>query len=110
MEKIVINISKDFSDAPGSRNISDGINSGEDFYQKLLKPKFIEAKEKGIKLLIDFDNSWGYASSFISGSFGSLADDFGRNTSLKYLEFKSSDDPSLEEKIITEINKSENNA
>jgi len=100
---IQINISKDFSDSPGARYRSDGEKSGQEFYETLLKTKFDEALEKSEHLFIDLDNSWGYASSFISGSFGQLSSDYGADKVLRTLKFKSQDDPMLEQKIIEEI-------
>lgn len=107
---IKIIISKDFTDAPGARDRSDGDNSGQEFFEDILKPKFIEAQEKNVKLIVDFDDSWGYASSFLSGAFGRLADDFGKNSVLARLVIISDDDSTLHDKIPAEINKSENNA
>ena len=49
---IVIDIAKDFTDEPGARNYSDGLFSGEEFFDKLLRPKYIEAKEQNQKLKI----------------------------------------------------------
>lgn len=111
MEQIKITIASDFSDAPGARFIADGDNSGELFYTQLLRPRFVQAKENSQKLFIDFDNTWGYASSFISGAFGRLADEFGKKTVEKYFnfEFKSNDDPTLFRKVKDAINKSSNN-
>jgi len=110
MESEKIIISTEFSDSPGARFISDGPNSGEDFLNKLLRPKFILARDKGIKLFIDLDNTWGYASSFISGSFGVLAKEFGTEDVIKILELKSEDDPSEIVKIKAEVNKSPKDA
>ncbi len=112
MEKITITISTEFSDTPGARFIADGEYSGELFYNQLLRERFIQAKEAGTKLFIDFDNTWGYASSFISGAFGLLTTEFGKKTVGKYLDFdfKSDDDPTLFQKVKDEINKSTNNA
>lgn len=103
-------VATEFSDAPGARDITDGENSGEEFYNSHLRSRFAEALQADRKLLIDFDGTWGYASSFISGAFGRLADEYGKNATLKLLEFKSEDDPLLPEKIRIEINKSDNNA
>lgn len=110
MAQIKIIVATEFSDAPGARFISDGENSGELFYNNLLKDRFTQARNANQKLLIDLDNTWGYASSFISGAFGRLADEFGKDTAQKHLEFKSNDDPTLFQKIKDEINKSSNNA
>lgn len=100
-KKIIV--SSDFSDAPGARYRKDGSKSGEEFYEDLLKPRFLEAEKDGVKLEIDLDNVWGYASSFISGSFGRLSAEFGNEKVMKVLELKSSDDPLLIKKIQEEI-------
>jgi hypothetical protein len=110
MDKILIKISTDFADAPGARHRADGPNSGEEFFDTHLQPKFAKALEESKKLLIDFDDTWGYASSFISGAFGRLADSFGKKTVMGILEFKSNDDPSVIDKVKVEIAKSDNNA
>jgi len=112
MEQITIKVATEFSDAPGARFITDGENSGELFYNELLRERFMQAMENKQKLFIDFDDTWGYASSFISGAFGRLADEFGKSTVAKYLDFdfKSDDDPTLFQKVKDEIAKSSNNA
>ncbi len=108
MNRIKITISSEFTDAPGARYITDGPKSGEEFYNELLRPRFLEAKEKNGKLLVDLDNTWGYASSFISGSFGRLSREFGQTDAIKHLDLKSEDDPLLKTKILDEIKKQYN--
>lgn len=105
MKTHTIIISSDFTDAPGARHRADGPKSGEEFYEDILKPNFVDIKEKQEELLIDLDDTWGYASSFISGSFGRLSNEFGSEDVLKYLRFKSQDEPLLIEKIRDEIKK-----
>jgi hypothetical protein len=101
VQKIVI--ASDFSDAPGARYRKDGPKSGQEFYEDLLKPKFQAAKDADGILLVDLDGTWGYASSFISGSFGMLAYEFGGNEVEKHLALKSEEDSVLLEKIAEEI-------
>ena len=55
---INIKVAIDFSNTPGGRFIKEGPNSGEEFRNKLLEPKYIEAKEKKEKILIDLDNCY----------------------------------------------------
>lgn len=74
---IVIKILKDFSFTPGARDYDDGKESGQEFYENLLKNKFEEALEKGVKLKVDLDGVEGYPSSFLSESFGLLGNYFG---------------------------------
>jgi|APLak6261672214_1056088.scaffolds.fasta_scaffold02019_2 hypothetical protein len=107
MEKLVIKIAKEFTDAPGARYRTDGDKSGEEFYEELLKPTFKEAVSQQVTLLVDMDDTWGYASSFISGSFGRLSHEFGRDIVKQYLKIKSDDDKTLIDLIENEIDQPE---
>ncbi len=96
-------VSEDFSDKPGARNITDGENSGELFLNELLKPKFDAAVADDGLLYVDLDNTWGYASSFVSGSFGELSKLYGPDLLRKHLTFKSEDSPVALQKIFKTI-------
>ena len=85
-----INICKDYTDTPGGRYISQGEFSGEDFRNKLLKPKYLEAVEKNEKLKIDLDGGYGYGSSFLEEDY---------KQALEIIQIKSNDEPSLIEDI-----------
>jgi len=98
-------IATDFSEAPGARYRTDGPKSGQEFLEELLEPRFIDAMKSERRLLIDFDGTWGYASSFISGAFGILSRKYGREKVTKYLTFKSDEDSLLLEKVRAEINR-----
>ena len=101
----MIKISKDFSETPGARYISDGPNSGEQFYNEILKNSFGIAMSKNGLLEIDFDDSFGYASSFLSEAFSRLTKEFGKDKVLKYLKLKSEDEPLLVNEVKNIINK-----
>lgn len=101
--KIKIIIKTDFSDSPGARYKQDGPHSGEEFYENLLKPKFNEAREKGVKLEITLDGVWGYPSSFVSGSFGKLSLEYGAEALLKTIVFVSDESETRKDRIIAEI-------
>jgi len=92
-------ISKDFSETPGARYKNEGNYSGEEFRESLLKNRYLEAKEKGEKLIIDFDGGYGYPTSFLEEAFGGLARQFSSNDILNTLEFISDDEPSLIEEV-----------
>ncbi len=96
-------VAKEFTDAPGARYTADGPKSGEEFLDDFLRPRFLLAKEAGGLLLVDLDGTWGYASSFVSGSFGALAREFGTDTVRKHLRLKSHENQILLEKIDIEI-------
>lgn len=95
MPNLKIIIASDFSDAPGARYYTDGPDSGEEFYDTLLKPRFEEALNSGSILTIDMDGTFGYATSFISASFGVLSKNFGPEKVLKILDMKSDEDPEI---------------
>lgn len=102
-EQLIINIAKQYCETPGAREIEEGHYSGEDFLQKILKPKFEEAVKKNTTLLIDLDETEGYATSFLEEAFGGLARLFSPETVLKTLMFKCLDEPLLDEEIKTYI-------
>lgn len=106
---IEIVIAKDFSDSPGARAYEDGPNSGEEFYEKILHPKFLEAKSQHKQLFIDLDGLWGWPSSFVSGSFGKLSQEYGAKQVLSILEFKSNDNPLRIKKAKSEIRNPDQN-
>lgn len=103
---IIINIAEDFSKTPGGRYTSEGPFSGEEFREKYLKPKFLQAKEANTKLRINLDGCYGYPSSFLDESFGGLARELNDTKLLDYLEFVSNDQPGLIDYIMQCINNS----
>lgn len=80
----IINIAKDYSTTLGGRWIKLGYYSGEEFYNNILEPKYLEASKADDKLIIELDGTTGYPSSFLDQSFGELARKYGsenvRNT------------------------------
>lgn len=94
-----INISKDFSETPGGRKIEEGNYSGEEFREKLLKEKYEEAVYKGEKLEIDFDNCYGFASSFLEEAFGGLVRVCQKTGILDNIIIISNDDETLEDTV-----------
>jgi hypothetical protein len=103
MTTFTIIIADDFSDAPGARYIKDGPDSGELFYERLLKPKFKNAIESKSKLLVDMDGTFGYATSFISEAFGHLSRDFTSEQVLQVLVIKSEEDEVVKNFVIKTI-------
>lgn len=97
---MMIKISSDYTDSPGARYRADGPFSGEDFYESLLKPKFEECLKNKDQLLINFDDCFGFASSFLDESFGRLSTDFGMKTVKKHLVLVSVQDPLIIEQVI----------
>ena len=102
MEELKINILNDFGRLLGARYIYEGPFSGQKFLETILLPKFKVALEKKQKLYIELDGVRGYPSSFVSGSFGKLSIEYGKDLVLSHLEFVSNNSI-RKEKIINEI-------
>ena len=102
-----INIAKDFSDAPGGRNISDGEYSGEKFRKDLLESAF-EKNDEIIK--VELDGTFGYPPSFLEEAFGGLVrtNRWTEDEILKRLDFVSNEDSSLPETIRNYIRNANN--
>jgi len=105
-----IKVSVDFSTTPGARYRSDGKFSGEEFYQTKLKKAFEKALQAKQLLTIDLDGTYGYATSFLSEAFYSLAVDFGSAIVRNNISFISNDEPYLIDEIIEYINDAESKA
>ncbi len=110
MDKIVLKISTEYTTTPGVREEIEGDFPGEEFLEKLLYPKFKHALEEKKKLFVDLDDTAGYATSFLEAAFGGLARIYKNpDIILKNIEFKSEDDPFLEDDVIEYIKDANNN-
>jgi hypothetical protein len=93
----------DFTIVPGARHVDDGDGSAEEFFDTILKPTVDENKEK--KILIDFDGTYGFASSFIS----ELAKDIKTELGVEFIEerlvIKSDEDSMLIDRFKNELAK-----
>ena len=96
---MTLKIAEEFSELPGPRFKHEGAHSGEEFRQRLLKPKFDQAEASRKKLLVDLDGGFGYATSFLEEAFGGLAREYSPERVLKVLEFKSEEEPYLSSDI-----------
>ena len=95
-----INIAKDFSRLPGPRYISEGANSGEEFRERILRPKFIDAVAARETLNVELDGvTFGYPTSFLEEAFGGLARELGSAVVLQNIVFTSVDEPMLRAEI-----------
>ena len=99
MERININIARDFSDTPGARTYADGKYSGQEFFDKLLKNKFLESTQRNEKLEINLDGTNGYPSSFLNEAFRLLAKEFGSDIVWNNLDLISEEVPKYISKI-----------
>lgn len=92
-------ICKDFTDAPGPRFKTQGDYSGEEFREDLLIPKFEESLKNNEKLIINFDGTFGYPTSFLEEAFGGLKEKYDKKLILKTLDFISNDEIGLIDEV-----------
>lgn len=90
-----ISVAQEFSPTPGPRYREEGDFSGEEFLEKLLKPKYDEAVAAREILEVDLDGAEGYATSFLEAAFGGLAKMYGVDEVLKNIQLRCEDEPYL---------------
>ncbi|WP_060872731.1 STAS-like domain-containing protein [Myroides odoratus] len=88
-----LKIKEDYAELTGLRHCNISKKSGEDFYHTLLNNKFAEAIQKREVLIIDLDDTDGYASSFLDEAFGNLVYDFELVNVEKFVKIISKDEP-----------------
>lgn len=96
---IIVNIPLDFSKNTGFRTYDDGPNSGQEFYDAILKEKFAQALEKDVHVKIIFDGGEGYTSSFVNEAFRRLKDQFGADEVWERLTLVSEESPRVVKKV-----------
>jgi hypothetical protein len=104
LERISINVAREFSRTPGPRTPSHGPYSGQEFLQQVLKPKFEAALKSGARLFVNLDGAAGYPSSFLEEAFGGLAREFPGEVTQQRLEIACNDEPYLVEDVWRYIN------
>lgn len=106
---LYLSIAKDFSETPGPGSELEGKFSGEEFYNKILYNKYVEAKDKGTQLIIDLDGTYGYINNFFRVAFQLLESRFGAIDLLDTLIIKSHEEKKwievIEEFIKGEVHK-----
>lgn len=96
-----LNIAKEYTDLPGGRYSYQGLHSGEDFRESLLRVKYDYCLSNNEKLIINLDGGYGYPSAFLEESFGGMVrEGYNGKKMIKNMVFITNDEPSLEEKII----------
>lgn len=97
--KPTINI-RDFTIYPTARYVTDGPKSAEEFFITQLDPFLNEHTDD--EIIIDFDGTWGFASSFKNELAVRLAEkypDIDADTLRKRVQLISDDEPGLIERF-----------
>lgn len=88
---------KDFTLLPGARTKEDGDGSAEEFFERFIRPSITNNKN----LTIDFDGTWGYASSFLSQLAKYLVSFYGGYDNARvHVGFISNDEPGLQQRFL----------
>lgn len=96
---IKIKISKDFSEIPGGRTIEEGDYSGEAFRDTVLIQKYEEAEQNDEILEIDFDDCYGFGTSFLEEAFGGLVRKYHKHGILRRIRIISFEDETIPDNI-----------
>lgn len=94
-----IDVYKDFSDTPGGRYKAEGEFSGELFRDEYLFPKLEESEKNSELLIINFDNCFGFATSFLEEAFGGLVRKYKKKGVFEQLVLLSEDDETIPDLI-----------
>lgn len=94
-----LKISVAFSDSPGGRTREEGENSGQEFRDTVLEPIYRECLENGETLCIDFDDSFGFGTSFLEEAFGGLVREYGYKDVWSHLKLIANDDETIHENV-----------
>jgi len=87
---------KDFTLLPGARTKKDGDGSAEEFFEEYIQTKVTQDDS----ITIDFDGTWGYASSFMSQLAKYLVSFFGSYKKARsQIEIISKDEPGLRQRF-----------
>lgn len=96
---IKIKISTEFSATPSGRTREEGEFSGEEFRDNLLIKKYKEAEEKNEILEIDFDDGYGFGTSFLEEAFGGMVRKYHIHGALERMRFISEEDETIPEYV-----------
>lgn len=96
---MLIKISDEFSKTPGGRYTDEGDYSGQEFREKLLEVKFLDAVKNNENLIVDLDGCVAFPPSFLEEAFGGLVRKLKTVDILNRIEIVCVDQPSLEKKI-----------
>ena len=102
-QRIELNVATEFSRTPGPRLRREGDDSGEEFLEKLLRPRFLMALEAKTRLFVNLDGAAGYPSSFLEEAFGGLAREFTSSKVEENIEISCTDEPYLVDQTLKYI-------
>lgn len=93
---ITVSVAKDFTRYPAGRYKQNGDTSGQAFRERFLE----DPLRRGETVLVDFDGTIGYGSSFLEEAFGGVVRTLKKPATYvrAHLKFKSSD-PSICEEV-----------
>ncbi len=104
---IKIKISTEFSEMPSGRTREEGEYSGEEFRDDLLIKRYEEAEKNNDILVIDFDDGYGFGTSFLEEAFGGLVRKYHKHGALERMKFIAEEDETIPDNIAKYIKEAE---
>jgi hypothetical protein len=95
----------DFTTLPGARHRTDGDGSADEFFEDCIEAALDKAQKSKSDFLIDFDDTYGYASSFESQLAKRISEKYDHDYIAEHLQLKSDDDLSLPDRFWNEYAK-----
>ncbi|WP_163321755.1 STAS-like domain-containing protein [Draconibacterium mangrovi] len=101
--KKIFSITKEYTEYPGPRYRKQGENSGQAFYEDVLKDLMKDVIDKDGILTLDLDGTAGYASSFLDEAIGNLVYEFTESKIKNHLKIISDIEPDWIDIIFSRI-------
>ena len=102
MKKKLIKVIE-FTEYPDVRYRDQDEFSGEEYYYSVIMPAFQKALDDNEILVVDLDDTAGYASSFLDEAFGNLVYDFAFEDIKRHLDIISLQEPDWINIILNEM-------
>lgn len=102
--KITIRV-RDFTTVPGARHRTDGDGSADEFYEDYAKESIEQAVEENKSIILDFDGTWSYPSSFTSQLAMLIKTNYSPDYIREHLDITANDEPGMVERFWFEYEK-----
>lgn len=105
MDKKVIIRVRDFTTVPGARHRTDGDGSADEFYEDYAEGALERAIKDGKDIVLDFDGTWSYPSSFTSQLAMLIKTKHDPSYIQEHLDIVANDEPGMIERFWFEYEK-----
>jgi len=93
-DKVKINV-RSFTTVPGARHRTDGDGSADEFYEEYVENVLKEAVAQNKDIILDFDGTWSYPSSFTSQLAMLIKTNYDPSYIRQHLDIIANDEPGM---------------